>query len=265
MSTAAEIAERDGQPDGSVLCPRHHGPRVQDDQDDQGHGANDGRLGQDFARNEELSADQQGEQRAPPLGSSPLDDQELVEDEEHERGERDEHQVQVVQALTHHVGGEPVEEPSDERGRPPRREAASEDITRGRRRGHGKRQHCVEAVDRTEQQRDRRGDQAEQGLAGVGEQVHPVGVVPVCGEERIVPVQEGERRPGEEPHVHLGVEAARLDQTRRARRPHAPVSDEGDAEVHTDHGQVRDADRPTPSEEEGVASRGCLAAATSPR
>ncbi len=91
--------------------------RSGDGQDDQAgqHGQPGG--GQHLRGDEELAGDQEAQHHAPRPGAPAPSHEQLVDGQQDEGGQREEDEVEMGGGLADHVGREPVEQPTGERGR----------------------------------------------------------------------------------------------------------------------------------------------------
>ncbi len=199
----------------------------------QGDGSDDRRRRQDLARHEELGGGQEAECDSPPGGASPLAHSQFVQDQEAQGRDDHERQIEMAGALGDLVGTEAVEEPGHEGRWPPGHPAAGEEVAGGSRGRQRQGDEHVERGDRAPYEGHRAGQPAEQQHAGVGEQIHAVGVVGVLGEERIEPVQNRMRSPLEEPHRGELV-AADFGHRGRMGTPHRPEEQETEDNVDGD-------------------------------
>ncbi len=166
-------------------------------------------TGEHLGRPAELDDHDEPESEAhePPTGRLTYED--LVEQQEHEGGNRRQNQEEVAFALADHVRGEAVQEPADESGRDPGRVSAQDEEHRRRRAGKSEREEDVEGGDRAEEHRDGCADGPGERHRGVVGEVDAPGIIDHsssgAGSVRWV---RACGTPGEEPHLLAAVAAA---------------------------------------------------------
>ncbi len=128
-------------------------------------------------------------------------------------------------------GREAVQQAGEEGGRPPGHPPPDQDEQgeRGERRAQGDRH--VEGGHHAEGPGDRGEHDAEPRHPGVGEEVHARRMEQVGRVERIEPVGERVRRPGEEPGEQRRVPTAARGDRGRMGRPHPPPDADGQGQV----------------------------------
>ena len=229
-------AER-GVPGGSggdVAAAQDEQHEQADDRDHEGGGEH--LLGRHELREGDEPEREPRDERSPATAH-----EQLVRQQQHQRRQRDEHQVEVAGALGDQVRREAVQQPGREPRPRPRRPAAGHPPHRGRRPGEARHRQQRVRGQRPGGQRDRGGEQPGQRQQGVPHQVHAVGHGERVGGPRRAPVQHSVRRPGEEPVGLRGVPAGaggrgaqavqrrrvaherqQQERQRREQRPHVP-------------------------------------------
>ena len=239
-----ENERRDGGGDQSdrswprsiLQCRRMFAGRIDDDQDDADRHL-DGEQRQHLGPDEKLQAHEDSEQDAHRDRTSVLSEQQLVEAENHERGDHDEAQVDMGRCqVVEHEGREAVEQTGDERGGCPVGPATEqgERAKRGQRGTEG--QTGVQRGDRSEQPREwcqhdpeRREHEVDAGR-----------VADRCRKQRVVAVRDRVRGPRGEPDGRCRVATPTGGGRRRMPGPHVAPDHHRDEKIEAAGEDVRE-------------------------